>query len=89
MPQVTNPWANRCERCGERMHIHTGSMFNGQIICLLCKRDERMSPGYAAAALAEAQAVRNGDLNFPGVGLGPKDMAFLAERLKRRPLPKE
>jgi hypothetical protein len=49
------------------------STFNTQILCLDCKRKERQHPAYPKAAEAENEAVRRGDMNFPGIGL-PSDL---------------
>ena len=60
----------RCERCGRESISSTCSMFNLDEICLDCKEAERHHPRYEEAVKAEAEAVRNGDYNFPGIGLG-------------------
>jgi hypothetical protein len=46
-------------------------MFNTQDLCHDCKAAERNHPKYREAADAEMAAVRNGNYNFPGVGLPP------------------
>lgn len=45
------------------------SMFNTQTICLDCNDREERHPRYEAARDAEGEAVRNGDMNFHGIGL--------------------
>ena len=57
-----------CERCGQPTGgTTTMSIFNEDVICMSCKKEEKNDPDYEAASRAEAQAVRNGDLNFKGV----------------------
>jgi hypothetical protein len=73
-----------CDRCRRRMNGHTMSKFNLDVICFPCKEDERQAPGYKAADEAEMAAVRAGVKDFPGVGLGPADEAFLAQRRAAR-----
>jgi hypothetical protein len=51
---------------------------------MICKEDERALPSYEAGTAAELAAVRQGDYNFPGVGLTPDDHAFLAKRRATR-----
>jgi hypothetical protein len=53
------------------------SYFNRDIICPLCRRDERLAPNYRRAVDAEANAVLRGDYNFTGIGLAPEDEAVL------------
>ena len=43
------------------------SIFNEDVICMPCKKEEKNDPDYEAASQAEMQAVRNGDNNFKGV----------------------
>lgn len=77
----------RCPRCGGPMSSFSVSFFNIEEVCMDCKADERLAPGFAAAQAAEEAAVQRGDFNFPGVGLSAADDAFLAERraARRRP----
>ena len=58
----------KCERCGQKTWATIMSMFNTQTICMECKQAEKKDPRYKAAAKAELQAVRRGNLNFPGIG---------------------
>lgn len=46
-------------------------MFNTDTICLDCKKREETHPAYERARQTEQDAVRRGDLNFPGFGLPP------------------
>jgi hypothetical protein len=72
----------KCDRCGENTNVTIMSKFNRDTICLQCKIDEEASPHYPRASEAEARAVRDGDYNFPGIGLAAEDLAFLD--MKRR-----
>ena len=75
---------DHCDRCGDATSTTIMSKFNTDTLCLPCKRDERLAPGYAAADEAEVAAVRAGGRHFPGVGLSPADAAFLADRRATR-----
>lgn len=81
----------KCDRCGRSLYRlgHITSMFNLDVICIDCKRDEAQAPNYAAARRAEALSVERGERNFPGIGLAPEDEAFLAERRALRKLEEE
>ena len=79
-----NSMRQPCPRCGGNMNASTMSKFNQQTICMACKADERLAPGYAAADKAECDAVRAGDRNFPGVGLSAEDQEFLARKRDER-----
>lgn len=57
-----------CDRCEKPTGGSTTmSIFNQDVICLPCKRKEKLDPDYDAAVRAEQEARRNGDYNFPGV----------------------
>ena len=57
-----------CDRCEKPTGGSTTmSIFNQDVICLPCKRKEKLDPDYEPAVVAEQEAVRNGDYNFPGV----------------------
>jgi hypothetical protein len=60
------------------------SVFNTDEICIPCREDEHLAPGFKAARDAEAAACQHGNYNFPGVGLSAADQAFLAERRRAR-----
>ena len=63
-----------CDRCGNSSHnVTTMSMFNKDIICMVCKNTEKNHPKYSLAAIAEGEAVRSGNRNFEGIGL-PDDL---------------
>ena len=63
----------KCERCGKGTIITIMSTFNTQMICEICENLEKTHPQYTEAKEAELQAVKNGDYNFPGIGL-PLDL---------------
>ena len=58
-----------CARCKKEVTSFIMSMFNTDVICLKCKDKETKHPRYKEAQEAERKAVRNGDFNFPGIGL--------------------
>ena len=60
-----------CERCRQPSQVFTGSIFNQQLVCVPCVLKEREHPAFPRAVAAEEAAVRNGDMNFPGIGLPP------------------
>lgn len=66
---------NRCAWCGAKGSdvITTMSIFCTDMICLDCKDKEVKHPLYKQAREAEAEAVRRGDYNFPGIGK-PSDL---------------
>lgn len=56
-----------CDRCGNSTRgMTTMSIFNTDIICMDCKKEEKLDPEYKAAVEAEAEAVRQGVRNYPG-----------------------
>lgn len=58
-----------CARCGtDASHGSIVSKFNTDVLCMDCKAREVAHPAYAEADRAEVDAVRQGDLNFPGIG---------------------
>lgn len=59
-----------CDRCGKPLaNGRTMSMYNTECICMECKRKETERADYKTACDADAKAIKNGDLNFPGIGL--------------------
>lgn len=61
----------KCDRCGKTTNVTTMSFFNTQTICMPCWLAEKERPDYERARAAEEAAVRDGDYNFPGIGLAP------------------
>ncbi len=59
-----------CDRCGAACLSTIMSMFNTDVICGACRDAERARPDYAAARAADEAAIRDGNFNFPGIGLG-------------------
>lgn len=66
---------DNCDRCKQPPIQNTTilSKFNQEVICIPCKEKEMKHSKYKAACEAEDQAIRNGDLNFPGIGK-PEDL---------------
>jgi hypothetical protein len=48
-------------------------MFNTQMCCPKCIEKERAHPDFPKARDAEQKAIKNGDCNYPGIGL-PGDL---------------
>ena len=63
----------RCDRCGKDTLSSTCSTFNTEQICMACEKLETQHPDYERARAAEADAVRSGNYNFPGIGK-PSDL---------------
>lgn len=63
-------WNGQCHRCHKEVGGYTMSWFNTELICFDCSDKEKQTPKYKEAREAEAEAVRNGEYNFPGIGLG-------------------
>lgn len=56
-----------CDRCGgSTNNVTTMSIFNQDIICMDCKREEVKDPEYKAASKEEWDAVRRGIRDYPG-----------------------
>lgn len=66
-------WSENCGRCAKKSNIHTMSVFNTDLICMECDAKERKHPKYGEACLAESDAVRRGEYDFPGIGK-PSDL---------------
>ena len=63
-----------CTRCdGSLADGRTMSRFNTDCICLKCAEAEKTHPDYQKAIDAEVAAIRNGNLNFPGIGYNNKE----------------
>ena len=62
--------AKRCDRCGADLSGgRIMSMFNTQVICMAYSEKERQREDYQQAVKADVEAIKRGDLNFPGIGL--------------------
>ena len=62
-----------CSRCKRETDTSTGSYFDATMICMDCDKREKAHPQYVEAKRVEHEAVKGGDLNYPGIGL-PKDL---------------
>ena len=59
-----------CDRCGKPVTDgRIMSMYNTDCICLECKRKESEMADYKTACSADAEAIKKGDFNYPGIGL--------------------
>lgn len=57
-----------CPRCGESTNGKTTmSVFNTDTICIPCKEKEKEDPDYQLAVDTEADEVRKGNYNYPGI----------------------
>lgn len=63
----------KCGRCCKPTNMTIMSMFNAQELCPGCKDEESAHPDYSYARDREAEACRQGNFNFPGVGWPGKD----------------
>lgn len=64
----------KCDRCGGSLEAgRMMSRFNEDTLCMKCIEEEKNHPDYEKAAAAELEAVRRGDMNFPGIGWPGKD----------------
>jgi len=59
---------NNCQRCHIETLTTTGSMFNTDMICMECKKNETQHPRYDEAVRKEWEEVQKGNLNFEGIG---------------------
>ena len=58
-----------CDRCHRPFDgARIMSMFSTETICMACHTKEKNHPDYAKAQDAEHEAIRNGNLNFRGIG---------------------
>jgi hypothetical protein len=64
---------NKCDRCKEEVRTTTMSMFNVDVICMSCKKNERNHPDYKKAVEREREELMKGNWNFEGIGK-PKDL---------------
>ena len=64
----------RCDRCGGSLDGgRIMSMYNEDVICMACKEKEQKRSDYRKAVEADNAAIRRGDFNFKGIGLGKED----------------
>ena len=58
---------DNCDRCGKSTNGSTTmSVFNEDVICMYCKKEEKNDPEYGAAVEAEREATMRGDRNYKG-----------------------
>jgi len=58
-----------CQRCGNPTNgIIIMSMFNEDIICMSCKKEEKNNPQYKQAVDADVAEIKKGNYNFSGIG---------------------
>ncbi len=63
---------DNCDRCGKSTRngrsygATTMSVFNEDVICMDCKKEEKNDPEYGAAVEAEREATMRGDRNYKG-----------------------
>lgn len=58
---------DNCDRCGKSTNGSTTmSVFNEDVICMNCKKEEKNDPEYGAAVEAEREATMRGDRNYKG-----------------------
>lgn len=64
---------SNCERCQSETRVLSMSWFNTQMICPRCEMTERKHPKFKEARDEEFAQVKNGNLNYEGIGL-PNDL---------------
>ena len=58
---------DKCDRCGESTNgTTTMSVFNEDVICMDCKKEEKNDPEYGAAVEAEYEETMKGNRDFKG-----------------------
>jgi len=62
-----------CDRCCRKGDSFSMSIFNTDWICDECQDAEAKHPMFQKARKVEAEACKNGNYNFPGIGL-PDDL---------------
>ena len=59
-----------CDRCGGSLKGgRMQSMYNNDCICMKCKEKETRRADYKEASQADNNAIKEGNYNFPGIGL--------------------
>jgi hypothetical protein len=60
-------YRDKCDRCGESTNgTTTMSVFNEDVICMDCKKEEKNDPEYQAAVEAEYEEIKKGNTNYKG-----------------------
>ena len=66
---------DECQRCHNNTYgITTMSMFNEDIICMICKEEEKKHPDYEKAVNSDIEEIKKGNYNFKGIGLAKGGM---------------
>ena len=61
----------QCDRCGGDLSSgRIMSMYNDDCICIKCKEKETEREDYNKARNADCEAIKAGNYNFSGIGLG-------------------
>lgn len=59
-----------CDRCGADLSSgRIMSMYNNDVLCMTCKEKETHRSDYHQAVQADVDAIKQGNPNFPGIGL--------------------
>jgi len=66
-------WDGNCQRCRAPSQVHTMSIFDVALICMDCADREQEHNKYLDAQRAEREAIKRGDMNFPGIGYEEPD----------------
>ena len=60
-------YRDKCDRCGESTNgTTTMSVFNEDVICMDCKKEEKNDPEYGSAVEAEYEEIKKGNTNYKG-----------------------
>ena len=79
----------KCDRCGGTLKDgRTMSRFNMDCLCLECAEAEKRHPDYQKAVEAEIAAIRNGNLNFKGIGYNPNGDSIMKIKIDQKYLVK-
>lgn len=75
-----------CDRCHQEFKggARIMSKFNTDCICMDCASAEKRHPDYKEACRVKAEAVKNGDHNFPGIGMRPVTVEVTCEVVHRQ-----
>ena len=58
-----------CDRCGKQTNVWIMSYFNTDKLCPNCEKKERNHTEFEEAKRRETEECRQGNYNFPGIGL--------------------
>ena len=59
-----------CDRCKKPLNgSRIQSMYSSAVLCMECHDKETKRSDYQEAVQADRAAIRNGDYNFPGIGI--------------------